>query len=922
MRPTPLLRQGPLAPICGLALLLAAPLGCAGPEDGPAPQQPAPEQAAAPEAPAGQQQPARAGDPPPEQPGGGVGKGALDELAKQLTLEQQEKKALSDHYFAIGLRHYEAFDYRKAAENFERALDATPNDPRVRQYLLQAQLLGGLRQAEFETIPELLKQQREVQIDLERAELKRIYLEGEKLLDAHEYEKAISRFEVVLEKIRWFPYKIDTEQFEQNARRYIVQARRQLREQRLAEKESRERRAIEEATLEEQRARDERRQQVRLLLQRAIDQLTLKQWKAAERTTIEVLEKDPGNEEAIKLRELAINGRHTDARDSTYEANRRELRDDLFNTGAIDVATKPDPVEFPDKTYWTEIVRERTEGIADQASEEPQWIREYRNILASRRVVQLNFDNHALPEVITFLADMSGLNIILSPKAEADEMTVTLRVKDIPLGDVLKIILEQTELAMIYDAGSLIITKPEEARGEYYLQIYSVGDLLSKIPDFPGDKIRIRSDSGGGGAGGGGGGTFSFDDEEEAEGTVLEPDKLKEIVEGAVGDVWEDPATVEVHKGQMIVNQTREIHTQIRQVLKNLRRNTGLFVQVEARFIALNDDFLQDIGVDLRGLGLSSAPNIPTPVFGFPQQLDAGIPTSITGNKDIGFGRQIPAQGNARASRIGPAGPGGIPFFGSGMLGGRTEHILNGGPAYFGGDRLNNAAVAAGNNPKGLAFQASILDPFQVNAIIRAEEESGRRKIVQAPVITAANRQRVHVSVITQRAYIADYELSSGGTGLVVAEVADPIIETFQEGVVLDVRPTISADRKYITLDVRPTLATLVGGSFRQIAVNLGTISNAAINVNIEVPQVLLQEAFTSVTIPDGGTALLGGFRKVTQREERAGVPFLDRIPILNKLFHREAELNENFSLLVLLTGRMISLRDEEAKLYNVDKEE
>jgi len=256
------------------------------------------------------------------------------------------------------------------------------------------------------------------------------------------------------------------------------------------------------------------------------------------------------------------------------------------------------------------------------------------------------------------------------------------------------------------------------------------------------------------------------------------------------------------------------------------------------------------------------------------------------------------------------------------MFGGRTENVLDGGAAFFAGQRLNSTGVSAQNALKGLAFQMSLLDPFQLNAILRAEEETERRKIVQAPVITAANRQRVFLSVVTQRAYISDYELSSGGTGLTVAEVADPVVETFQEGIVLDVRPTISADRKYITLDVQPTLATLVGGSFRQIQVNLGTVSNAAINVNIEVPQITLQEAFTSVTIPDGGTALLGGFRQINYKEEHSGIPFIDHVPILNKAFSREAELNETSNLIILVTGRMISVRDEEARRFNVDEDQ
>ena len=40
----------------------------------------------------------------------------------------------------------------------------------------------------------------------------------------------------------------------------------------------------------------------------------------------------------------------------------------------------------------------------------------------------------------------------------------------------------------------------------------------------------------------------------------------------------------------------------------------------------------------------------------------------------------------------------------------------------------------------------------------------------------------------TQRAYIGDYELVSGGTGFAIIEVADPVIRTVQTGVVLDVK--------------------------------------------------------------------------------------------------------------------------------------
>src|SRR5262249_41189111 len=49
------------------------------------------------------------------------------------------------------------------------------------------------------------------------------------------------------------------------------------------------------------------------------------------------------------------------------------------------------------------------------------------------------------------------------------------------------------------------------------------------------------------------------------------------------------------------------------------------------------------------------------------------------------------------------------------------------------------------------------------------------------------NRHRVHIFVGTQRAYISDWELTAGGTGLVVAEVAKPITSVATEGVCLEV---------------------------------------------------------------------------------------------------------------------------------------
>jgi hypothetical protein len=63
--------------------------------------------------------------------------------------------------------------------------------------------------------------------------------------------------------------------------------------------------------------------------------------------------------------------------------------------------------------------------------------------------------------------------------------------------------------------------------------------------------------------------------------------------------------------------------------------------------------------------------------------------------------------------------------------------------------------------------------------------------LIRALRETTSNFGKANISVLTQRAYIQDFELSSGGTGNVVAEVADPVIGSFSEGTTLEMKVTL-----------------------------------------------------------------------------------------------------------------------------------
>src|SRR5690606_28500738 len=138
--------------------------------------------------------------------------------------------------------------------------------------------------------------------------------------------------------------------------------------------------------------------------------------------------------------------------------------------------------------------------------------------------------------------------------------------------------------------------------------------------------------------------------------------------------------------------------------------------------------------------------------------------------------------------------------------------------------------------------------------------------LLTAPRVTVHNTQRAHVSVLNEVAYIRDFDTNTA-TGVAVA---DPVVDVIRDGIVLDVRPTVSADRRYITLELRPTLATLL----RPIP-TFTTSLGVGTPVAIQTPQLTLQRIRTTVTVPDGGSFVIGGLRQMTETDVTSGVPIL-----------------------------------------------
>ena len=134
-----------------------------------------------------------------------------------------------------------------------------------------------------------------------------------------------------------------------------------------------------------------------------------------------------------------------------------------------------------------------------------------------------------------------------------------------------------------------------------------------------------------------------------------------------------------------------------------------------------------------------------------------------------------------------------------------------------------------------------------------------------------------------------------------------PTIDVIQDGVVLDVRPVVSADRRFIMMERRPTVAVLQR-PIEQLATTLGSQNT----VTIQLPELDIQRVRTTVPMPDGGTVMLGGLKVSEKQNLQSGVPILNKIPVVRFLFERKGNYVSNRKLLILIKANIVIPQEHE----------
>jgi general secretion pathway protein D len=72
------------------------------------------------------------------------------------------------------------------------------------------------------------------------------------------------------------------------------------------------------------------------------------------------------------------------------------------------------------------------------------------------------------------------------------------------------------------------------------------------------------------------------------------------------------------------------------------------------------------------------------------------------------------------------------------------------------------------------------------------------------------------------------------------------------------------------------------------------------------------------VSVPYGGTILLGGIKRLSEGRTEAGVPILNKIPYINRLFSNTAIGRNTQSIMMMVTPRIIIQEEEEEYLTGI----
>jgi general secretion pathway protein D len=546
----------------------------------------------------------------------------------------------------------------------------------------------------------------------------------------------------------------------------------------------------------------------------------------------------------------------------------------------------------------------------------------------------------------------------------------------IKLQSMLNVILEQHGLAYVVKDEILKITSRKKAKGEMFVKRHYVGDLVTKIPraitvnenpnllegayeksrrnhlppagranvpqpHLPADLNLTRNEvppynpniaaqtTGTGTTGTSSGTGTNIGNTTNENGTGgLDFSSVQNIIESLIEpESWTNDDTgsgakiVDYEQNMsLVIRQTEEAHAQIEDLLTQLRKMNDLQVAVEVRYITVHDNFFESIGMDfdlvVRNDNVLGSIRKAVTVFPSGESGSSSDTSSSSSSNTGGYKGNNVVVGLSAANMFSMNAS--IPF---------TQDSIGYSTPQFG---PYDPSV-------GLQTGFALLSDIETYFFLKAAQSDQRTSVMQAPKVIIYNGQMGTISDTTSSPFVT-------GVNPVVGDFAigyQPIITVLNEGQVLNVQAVVSHDRQHVRLTLNPTFTTIRkvqtfkyfgnDDSTEETATNEAgdDLSNTSVpglhsrdrstrrttsSSGIVVQQPIMGSFTVSSTVncPDGGTALLGGIKRLSEGRVEAGTPILNKLPYIQRLFSNVGIGRDTQSIMMMVTPRIIIQEEEE----------
>lgn len=834
-------------------------------------------------------------------------KGA-EALMAQEEIAKQQRQVEANHHLSVGKGLFEVARYVEAIEELKKAVELDPEQGEALKLLARSQSLLQKGSVSVETFAREVALEEEVRVNEAKLHLANAISEAQKLMAELKFAEAVAKFEEAKSIISYLEKQVDVTEDRRMVESLLAKAKARETDVAAAEVEKQTQQAVAERQDYERRTDERFRQKKSELFTQGWKAIREEEFDTAYEIAEQILELDPEDQSAKILQDKAFQERHTKALRRLNKTVAREL--DRHTEQTLDRSVPhADLVNYTDKELWDSVISRRTPVSSEPgAGEETASTLEIREKL--QKPISLDFVDTPVTDVIAFLHDVSGINMLPDPDAFEDEgPTITLKVENMKLETALDVILRRfAKLDYVIRDEGLFISN-EEGLSEYELRTYDVRDLLINIGD-PGE-VEFNAPSSSGGLSGLGGG----DEEGELDiteratdlltliSTIIKPDSWRyAFVSGGgedsdseielAGESEDAQGGLVFREGDLIVWQTPAVHKELSKLLISLRETKNMQVNIEARFVTLTDEFAEIFGVQWDRFIQNPHATLKEHQRTWGEYYP-GTSYDEPRNYSLFSGpRTAPAaydpDDNPLFSSLTSQAAVAVPFIGTNMV-----------PVATAGSAIDQA---------GLNLRFSYLGSVFLEGFLRAGQASAQAEVLQCPRLTLTNTQRGNIIVATNRPYVASFTASG--------DVSVPSISTFDVGVLFDVRAIVSSDRRYVFLELKPTITELVQlHTFRFENIRgVGTAQQIVQN-EIQQPEVSTETVAVTVCVPDRGTVMIGGLSKRQKTSDTRGVPVLSKIPILKRLFQSDNLFKTKSNLLIFVKPTIIIQEEEEDKL-------